>query len=122
MKKIVLFIMMFLCSIMPIHANSLASITIELQDSIDDLSKENVDFKLVQVAKLEDGYFVLNDAFQDLDVDFNVEFNAEQIENLCDEIQKKDVEGLHVKTDSKGIAKVEDIEQGLYFIDPVDLS
>ena len=63
MKKIVLFIMMFLCSIMPIHANSLASITIELQDSIDDLSKENVDFKLVQVAKLEDGYFVLNDAF-----------------------------------------------------------
>ena len=58
MKKIVLFIMMFLCSIMPIHANSLASITIELQDSIDDLSKENVDFKLVQVAKLEDGYFV----------------------------------------------------------------
>lgn len=122
MKKIVLFIMMFLCSIMPVHANSLASITIELQDSIDDLSKENVDFKLVQVAKLEDGYFVLNDAFQDLDVDFNVEFNAEQIENLCDEIQKKDVEGLHVKTDSKGIAKVEDIEQGLYFIDPVDLS
>lgn len=121
MKKIVLFIMMFLCSIMPIHANSLASITIELQDSIDDLSKENVDFKLVQVAKLKDGYFVLNDAFQDLDVDFNVEFNAEQIENLCDEIQKKDVEGLHVKTDSKGIAKVEDIEQGLYFIDPVDL-
>ncbi len=90
MKKIVLFIMMFLCSIMPIHANSLASITIELQDSIDDLSKENVDFKLVQVAKLEeDGYFVLNDAFQDLDVDFNVEFNAEQIENLCDEIQKE---------------------------------
>ena len=76
MKKIVLFIMMFLCSIMPIHANSLASITIELQDSIDDLSKENVDFKLVQVAKLKDGYFVLNDAFQDLDVDFNVEFHA----------------------------------------------
>lgn len=32
------------------------------------------------------------------------------------------MEGLHVKTDSKGIAKVEDIEQGLYFIDPVDLS
>ena len=55
MKKIVLFIMMFLCSIMPIHANSLASITIELQDSIDDLSKENMDFKLVQVAKLKDG-------------------------------------------------------------------
>ena len=40
---------------------------------------------------------------------------------MCDEIQKKDVEGLHVKTDSKGIAKVEDIEQGLYFIDPVDM-
>lgn len=121
MKKIVLFIMMFFCSIMPIHANSLASITIELQDSIDDLSKENVDFKLVQVAKLEDGYYVLNDAFHDLDVDFNVELNAEQIDNLCDEIQKKNVEGLHVKTDSKGIAKAEDIEQGLYFIDPVDI-
>ena len=117
-KKIGLIILMMMACIMPINANS---ISVELQDSVDELSKENVEFNVVQVAKLVDGFYVLNEEFQDLDVDFNVEFNAEQIENLCDEIQKKDVEGLHVKTDSKGIAKVEDIEQGLYFIDPVDI-
>ena len=61
---------MMIACIMPINANS---ISVELQDSVDELSKENVEFNVVQVAKLVDGFYVLNEEFQDLDVDFNTE-------------------------------------------------
>ena len=56
MKKIGLWILLLLCCIFPVRAQEMGSITIELQDSIDDLSKENVEFEIVQVAKLVDGY------------------------------------------------------------------
>ena len=50
-KKIGLIILMMIACIMPINANS---ISVELQDSVDELSKENVEFNVVQVAKLVD--------------------------------------------------------------------
>ena len=87
-KKIGLIMLMMIACIMPINANS---ISVELQDSVDELSKENVEFNVVQVAKLVDGFYVLNEEFQDLDVDFNTELLAE------------------------------DVEEGLYFIDPVNI-
>ena len=73
MKKIALFIVMLFSCIIPVQASTNASITIELQDSIDNLSQENVEFEIVQVAKYEDGYYVLNEGFQDLNVDLNKE-------------------------------------------------
>lgn len=51
---------MMIACIMPINANS---ISVELQDSVDELSKENVEFNVVQVAKLVDGFYVLNEEF-----------------------------------------------------------
>ena len=47
MKKIALFIVMLFSCIIPVQASTNASITIELQDSIDNLSKENVEFEIV---------------------------------------------------------------------------
>lgn len=47
MKKIGLILMMLLCSVLPVKASELGSITIELQDSVDELSKENVEFEIV---------------------------------------------------------------------------
>ena len=79
-KKIGLIILMMIACIMPINANS---ISVELQDSVDELSKENVEFNVVQVAKLVDGFYVLNEEFQDLDVDFNTELLAEEVEAIC---------------------------------------
>ena len=113
--------MLFSC-IIPVQASTNASITIELQDSIDNLSKENVEFEIVQVAKYEDGYYVLNEGFQDLNVDLNKELKAEQIEELCNVIKKKSVEGVKVKTNQEGIVKISNVEKGMYFIDPIDIS
>ena len=42
-KKIGLIILMMIACIMPINANS---ISVELQDSVDELSKENVEFRV----------------------------------------------------------------------------
>ncbi len=122
MKKIGLWILLLLCCIFPVRAQEMGSITIELQDSIDDLSKENVEFEIVQVAKLVDGYYVWDEAFQDVSLDLNAELKAEEMEQLIGDLKNKEYEGIRVKTDEKGIAKISDVDQGLYLIDPVNIN
>ena len=109
---------MFAC-VMPVNANS---IRVELQDSVDELSKENVEFRVVQVAKLVDGFFVLNEEFKDLDVDFNTELLAEEVEEICAKLSEYEVTGERLVTDEEGKAVLEDVEEGLYFIDPVNIN
>ena len=122
MKKIGLILMMLLCSVLPVKASELGSITIELQDSVDELSKENVEFEIVQVAKLVDGYYVWNEAFEDIDVDLNSDLKAEEMEQLIEVLKSKEYEGIHCKTDENGIAQLMDVEDGFYLIDPVNMN
>lgn len=122
MKKIGIWILLLLCCILPVRAQEMGSITIELQDSIDDLSKENIEFEIVQVAKLVDGYYVWDEAFQDVSLDLNAELKAEEMEQLIGDLKNKEYEGIRVKTDEKGIAKISDVDQGLYLIDPVNIN
>ena len=118
-KKIGLIMLMMIACIMPINANS---ISVELQDSVDELSKENVEFNVVQVAKLVDGFYVLNEEFQDLDVDFNTELLAEEVEAICTKLSGYSMVGQTLVTDEEGKAVLEDVEEGLYFIDPVNIN
>ena len=118
-EKIGLIILMMIACIMPINANS---ISVELQDSVDELSKENVEFNVVQVAKLVDGFYVLNEEFQDLDVDFNTELLAEEVEAICTKLSGYSLVGQTLVTDEEGKAVLEDVEEGLYFIDPVNIN
>lgn len=122
MKKIGIWILLLLCCILPVRAQEMGSITIELQDSIDDLSKENVEFEIVQVAKLVDEYYVWDEAFQDVSLDLNADLKAEEMEQLIGDLKNKEYEGIRVKTDEKGIAKISDVDQGLYLIDPVNIN
>lgn len=117
-KKIGLIILMMMACVLPINANS---ISVELQDSVDELSKENVEFSVVQVAKLVDGFYVLNEEFQDLDVDFNTELLAEEVEAICTKLSGYSMVGQTLVTDEEGKAVLEDVEEGLYFIDPVNI-
>ena len=119
MKKIGLIILMMFACVMPINANS---IRVELQDSVDELSKENVEFRVVQVAKLVDGFYVLNEEFKELDVDFNTELLAEEVEEICAKLSEYEVTGERLVTDEEGKAVLEDVEEGLYFIDPVNIN
>lgn len=118
-KKIGLIMLMMIACIMPINANS---ISVELQDSVDELSKENVEFNVVQVAKLVDGFYVLNEEFQNLDVDFNTELLAEEVEAICTKLSGYSLVGQTLVTDEEGKAVLEDVEEGLYFIDPVNIN
>lgn len=122
MKKIGLILMMLLCSVLPVKASELGSITIELQDSVDELSKENVEFEIVQVAKLVDGYYVWNEDFEDIDVDLNSDLKAKEMELLIEEIKSKKYEGIRCRTDENGIAQLMDVEDGFYLIDPVNMN
>ncbi|WP_308585686.1 SpaA isopeptide-forming pilin-related protein [uncultured Holdemanella sp.] len=122
MKKIGIWILLLLCCILPVRAQEMGSIKIELQDSIDDLSKENVEFEIVQVAKLVDGYYVWDEAFQDVSLDLNADLKAEEMEQLIGDLKNKEYEGIRVKTDEKGIVKISDVDQGLYLIDPVNIN
>ena len=122
MKKIGLILMILLCSVLPVKASELGSITIELQDSVDELSKENVEFEIVQVAKLVDGYYVWNEDFEDIDVDLNSDLKAKEMELLIEEIKSKKYEGIRCRTDENGIAQLIDVEDGFYLIDPVNMN
>ena len=90
---------MMIACIMPINANS---ISVELQDSVDELSKENVEFNVVQVAKL-------------------VDLLAEEVEAICTKLSGYSMVGQTLVTDEEGKAVLEDVEEGLYFIDPVNI-
>lgn len=126
MKKIGLFIMMIwigLTSCMiPVKANDKGTILIELQDSVDELSKENVEFEIIQVAKLMDGYYVLNEDFKNMDIDLNTELKAEQVDDFCLKLQETKTQGKFLKTDDQGKIEIQDVEEGMYLIRIHDLA
>lgn len=105
----------------PVFANEKGSITLELQDSIDELSKKGVEFKICQIAKLVDGFYVLNDEFQDLDIDLNQELKAEAMDELCQKISTMDVQGEIIQTNTEGVAQYFDVDDGIYYIHPTDI-
>lgn len=63
-----------------VPVDGLGSITLQLTDSMDDLSKENVKFNIVQVATVENGSYQLVDRFKDTQVDLNQIQNANELD------------------------------------------
>ena len=57
-----------------------------------------------------------------MSLDLNAELKAEEMEQLIGDLKNKEYEGIRVKTDEKGIAKISDVDQGLYLIDPVNIN
>ena len=114
---------MCLCSLcIPILAEELGSITIELQDSIDDLSKDKVSFGYVQIASLEKGRYVINEDYEELDVDFNVELNGDEFAKVLERLDQLKIKSENkIETNSQGIAQVNDLELGIYYVYPIDV-
>ncbi len=115
---------MCICGIsLPIHAKDMGSITIELQDSIDHLSKENVEFEIHKIASIVDGKYVLCSEFESLDVDFNMEMNTDEFEEVLDKISNMNLKSEEsYKTDKDGICKINDLDLGIYYVYPIDIS
>lgn len=121
--KIVFAIFICICSMnMPIHAEDMGSITIELQDSIDNLSKENVKFGVKKIASIANGKYVLCAEFESLGIDFNVEMNTDEFELVLDRISALNIEFEEIFiTDKNGIAKKNNLDLGIYYVYPIDI-
>lgn len=63
-----------------VPVDGLGSITLQLTDSMDGLSKENVKFNIIQVATVENGTYQLVDRFKDTQVDLNQIQNANELD------------------------------------------
>lgn len=63
-----------------VPVDGLGSITLQLTDSMDGLSKENVKFNIVQVATVKNGSYQLVDRFKDTQVDLNQIQNANELD------------------------------------------
>ena len=86
--KVLFIFLACICGIcIPIHAQDVGSITVELQDSVDGLSKENVELGIQKVASIVDGKYVVCDAFKSLNVDFNVKLNTTEYEGILTKIE-----------------------------------
>lgn len=105
-------------SVIPISANeSLGSITIILEDTVDELSKENVEFGLTKIADIVHGEYISLEEyshfdFNDIKTSIELKDTAVRINKL---VSSNDCVG---KTDEQGILKFENLEVGVYLLHP----
>lgn len=69
-----------------VPVDGLGSITLQLTDSMDGLSKENVKFNIIQVATVENGSYQLVDRFKDTQVDLNQIQNANELDAVSSKL------------------------------------
>lgn len=121
--KVLFIFLACICGIcIPIHAQDVGSITVELQDSVDGLSKENVELGIQKVASIVDGKYVVCDAFKSLNVDFNVKLNTTEYEGILTKIENLNLTSKDILvTDKDGIAKIENLELGVYYLYPINI-
>lgn len=103
--------------------NGLGSISVELTDAYDNLSKENVKFGIVQIADIVKGEYVLKDSFADKDLNLNEIKTADEIDKVAKDMAKKvETPDYEMTTDEEGKATCKDLPVGVYLVYVEDLS
>lgn len=117
LSSILLLIGMISFGNIPIFANETGSITIILEDSNNELPKENVEFGLTKVADIIDGEYVSLEEYSSFD--FNNIQNANEMKDTATRLNRlissNDAIG---STDKNGILKFEGLEIGVYLLHP----
>lgn len=106
----------------PVESEELGSISIKLEDTTKNLSKNGVKLAVVQVADVIDGEFKLLDEYSESGVDLNSIANANELEIAANKLQKIAKSGNMVTTDSNGSASVSELPVGVYLIYAVDIA
>lgn len=95
----------------------LGEITINLNNTQMNSSKENISFGIKKVADIDNGKYVIDSFFQDLNIDFNQLKTSNDLETsiqcLLSKTKKPDI---LLTTDKNGIAKANNLKIGLYLI------
>ena len=103
--------------------NGLGSISVELTDAYDNLSKENVKFGIVQIADIVKGEYVLKDSFADKDLNLNEIKTADEIDKVAKDMAKKvETPDYEMTTDEDGKATCQNLPVGVYLVYVEDLS
>lgn len=82
--------------------------------------KEQVSIGCFRVAVLRNGEFVLEDAYLNCDVDLNAIHTAEQLEKAAERIEAYANNCFLIETNKEGVAKIENLEEGVYLLDSVE--
>ena len=104
----------------PIKAqDKMGSITVRLEDTEHNASKENVKLGIVKVADFRNGTFVMHKEFETFDL------NGIDTANELDKIAKDMTLSVrqidnHIVTDKEGMAKIENLEVGVYLVVSID--
>ena len=69
-----------------------------------------------RIGGMENGSFVLEEDFIESGVDLNSLNTAEQLEKAASRIQAYVKSGFMVQTNEEGIARIEDLEEGVYLL------
>lgn len=103
--------------------NGLGSISVELTDAYDYLSKENVKFGIVRIADVVKGEYVLKDSFADKDLNLNEIKTADEIDKVAKDMAKKvETPDYEMTTDEEGRATCKDLPVGVYLVYVEDLA
>ena len=103
--------------------NGLGSISVELTDAYDNLSKENVKFGIVQIADIVKGEYVLKDSFADKDLNLNEIKTADEIDKVAKDMAKKvETPDYEMTTDEEGKASCKNLPVGVYLVYVEDLA
>lgn len=107
----------------PVESETLGSITVKLEDTSQNRSKEGVSLAIVQVADVVDGEFVLKNEFAASGVDLNNIENANALEQAAEKLQKINVANKEIiTTNEEGIAVASDLHVGVYLIYATDIA
>lgn len=104
--------------------DGLGSISVELTEAYDVyLSKENVEFGIVQIADIIKGEYVLKESFADDEIDLNKITKAEEIDNVAKTLSKKvESPDYEMTTDEEGKATCKNLPVGVYLVYVEDLA
>lgn len=109
----------------PVETDDPGSITIKLEDHAPGVPKGGVSLAVVRVAEVENGAFVLTEAFADTNVNLNQIDTVEELEKAADKLQaqaKKQIpkQQTVLTTDDSGKASISDLLAGVYLIYATD--
>lgn len=101
-------------------SNSKGSIEIQLEETAEKVSRNNVEFQLIKCGEVINGEFQLIDSYQSLNIDLNNLKTADELLKVAiqlDEFSKNNKEvGVSKVTNSSGYLQFNNLDIGIYLI------
>lgn len=81
--------------------------------------KEQLVICCSRVAVMKNGEFILEEEYAESKVNLNILNTAEQLEKAAERIESYVKSGFIIETDEEGVARLEDLEEGVYLLNGI---